>query len=70
MKRTFVMLMMLAAFGTAFTTTSCRNEKKDNDNKIEKAADDVGDAIDNAADDVGDAVDDVGDAVDDATDDN
>lgn len=48
---TFVVLFSL---GTTMTTfTSCRDTKK---SKIEKAADDVGDAIDDVVDDVEDAV--------------
>lgn len=56
MKKSFLMFAMLFVFGTVFTVTSCRDQKK-NDNKVEKAMDDTGDAIDKAVDKTGDAID-------------
>ena len=55
MKKLVLIFAVIFTFGTAMTTlTSCRDTKK---SKVEKAADDVGDAVQDAADDVGDAVD-------------
>ncbi|WP_121667885.1 hypothetical protein [Mesonia aquimarina] len=63
MKKSIVMLAMLFAFSTAFT--SCRNEEKKTDD-MEEAADDTGDAIEDAAEDTGDAVEDAAEDVGDA----
>lgn len=68
MKRSVLTLAVLLLFGVTLSVTSCRDQKK-NDNKVEQALDDAGDAVDNAADATGDALDDAGDAVKDAADD-
>jgi len=54
MKKLFVMVAMLLFVGTAFSLTSCRNQKKDN--KVENAMDNAKDAVDTAAQNTKDAV--------------
>jgi len=79
MKKSVIMLAMLFAFSTAFT--SCREENKDDDvelnvdeaenemndvgDDIEDAANDTGDAIENAAEETGDAIDNAANEVED-----
>lgn len=61
--------LFIALFSLSLITTSCR-EQKSNEDKVEDAIDDAGDAIEDAADDVKDAAEDVADDIEDAVDDN
>ncbi|MFL0352563.1 hypothetical protein [Xanthomarina sp. GH4-25] len=67
MKRILLIFALLFSFSTVFT--SCRDEKKA-DEQIEETMDEVGDDVEDAAEDVGDAVEDAADDVEDAFDGN
>ncbi|WP_452218691.1 hypothetical protein [Lacinutrix undariae] len=66
MKKIFLTFALLFTITTVFT--SCRDQKKTPQEKVEDTVDDAGDAIEDAADDVEDAVDDAADDVEDAVD--
>jgi hypothetical protein len=67
MKRILLIFAFLFSFATVFT--SCRDEKKA-DEQIEETMDEVGDDVEEAADDVGDGIEDAADEVEDAVDGN
>ncbi|MGJ5643345.1 hypothetical protein [Formosa sp. S-31] len=68
MKKTMYIILVMFALGTtSLSVTSCR-ENKTTSEKIEDAADDIGDGIEDAGDAIEDGVEDTGDAIEDAVD--
>ncbi|WP_452220819.1 hypothetical protein [Lacinutrix salivirga] len=61
MKKLVYISMLL--FSMAVVFTSCREEKKTPEEKIEEAIDEVGEDLENASDDVKDAIEDVEDEI-------
>ncbi|MFD2099739.1 hypothetical protein [Flagellimonas iocasae] len=66
MRRSMSLLMLLIAFATSASLTSCRETEK---TKAEEAVEDVKDGVEEVGDDIEDAADDVGDEIEDMTDD-
>lgn len=67
MKKILLIFALIFSFSTVFT--SCRDEKKA-DNQVEESMDEFGDDIEETADDVGDGVEEAADDVEDAFDGN